>query len=387
MFTKIIAQRCALGAAIALPFLALGGSAYGQSGSPNLMASYICRPVVGSETSNARMNTQGTALLCHPFAVRLHMDDGSMKVIGNVTSRPLPGPDFSKALTAQQFNDAWNTWVQQKLQNPHRERQRLASFMTGMPKPGGGANAAVRPFRISVQQSDLDELRSRIRATRWPDRETVDDESQGVPLATIQGLARYWATEYDWRTCEARLNVLPQYLTEIDGLDIHFIHVRSPHENAMPLIVTHGWPGSIIEQLKIIEPLDGSRGKRGEPLGCVPRGDPLAAGLRFLRKAGYDRLGYCSHRTRLARSDETPWLRALRCSRRRFGSRRFERYGQAGSARVAGHPRQSSRHRAGRRRRITEGRISRRRPGSLKTSGAHTDNSTRCSARGAPTRV
>ena len=113
----------------------------------------------------------------------------------------------------------------------------------------------VRPFRIDVPEEDLVDLRRRIAATQWPEKETVADESQGVPLATIQELARYWATDYDWRTCEAKLNALPQFMTEIDGLDIHFIHVRSNHENALPLIVTHGWPGSIIEQLKILGPL------------------------------------------------------------------------------------------------------------------------------------
>ena len=113
----------------------------------------------------------------------------------------------------------------------------------------------VRPFRIDVPKEDLVELRRRIAATQWPERETVADESQGVPLATIQELARYWATDYDWRKCEAKLNALPQFMTEIDGLDIHFIHVRSEHEDALPLNVTHGWPGSIIEQLKIIGPL------------------------------------------------------------------------------------------------------------------------------------
>src|ERR671922_1977145 len=114
---------------------------------------------------------------------------------------------------------------------------------------------AIRPFHVNVPEAELTELRRRIDATRWPEPETVTDQSQGVQLATIQRLARHWATEYDWRKCEARLKALPQFMTEIDGLDIHFIHVRSKHENAMPLIVTHGWPGSIIEQLKIIEPL------------------------------------------------------------------------------------------------------------------------------------
>ena len=113
----------------------------------------------------------------------------------------------------------------------------------------------IRPFHVGMPEEAIADLRRRIAATRWPDGETVADDSQGVRLAMMQELARYWATDYDWRKCEARLNDLPNFMTEIDGLDIHFIHVRSQHENALPLIVTHGWPGSIIEQLKIIEPL------------------------------------------------------------------------------------------------------------------------------------
>jgi pimeloyl-ACP methyl ester carboxylesterase len=114
---------------------------------------------------------------------------------------------------------------------------------------------AIRPFQADVPEAELTELRRRILATKWPERETVTDVTQGVQLATIQALARYWATEYDWRKIEAKLNAHPQFITEIDGLGIHFIHVRSRHENALPLIVTHGWPGSIIEQMKIIDPL------------------------------------------------------------------------------------------------------------------------------------
>jgi pimeloyl-ACP methyl ester carboxylesterase len=114
---------------------------------------------------------------------------------------------------------------------------------------------AIRPFLVNVPEAELTELRKRIKATRWPERETVADASQGVQLATIQALARYWAKEYDWRACEARLNAVPQFITEIDGLDIHFIHVRSKHDKALPLVVTHGWPGSIVEQMKIIDPL------------------------------------------------------------------------------------------------------------------------------------
>ncbi len=113
----------------------------------------------------------------------------------------------------------------------------------------------IRPFHVDVPDEELTELRRRIAATRWPEKETVADQSQGVPLAMTQELARYWATEYDWRRCEERLNALPQFVTEIDGLDIHFIHVRSAHEDALPLIVNHGWPGSIIEQLKLVDPL------------------------------------------------------------------------------------------------------------------------------------
>jgi pimeloyl-ACP methyl ester carboxylesterase len=113
----------------------------------------------------------------------------------------------------------------------------------------------IRPFVIDVPEAALEDLRARIAATRWPEKEPVEDQSQGVQLATIQALARYWAEEYDWRTCEETLNALPNFITEIDGLDIHFIHVRSKHEDALPLIVTHGWPGSVIEQLKIIDPL------------------------------------------------------------------------------------------------------------------------------------
>src|SRR5438874_5347994 len=114
---------------------------------------------------------------------------------------------------------------------------------------------AIRELQVGFSDVDLDDLRRRIKATRWPERETVDDDSQGVPLALMRDLARYWASDYDWRKCEAKLNALPNFVTEIDGLDIHFIHVRSQHENALPMIVTHGWPGSIIEQMKIIEPL------------------------------------------------------------------------------------------------------------------------------------
>jgi pimeloyl-ACP methyl ester carboxylesterase len=167
---------------------------------------------------------------------------------------------------------------------------------------------AIREFHVNVPESELAELRRRIKATRWPDRETVSDATQGVQLATTQALAQYWATEYDWRKCEARLNALPQFITEIDDLDIHFIHVRSKHPNALPVIVTHGWPGSIVEQLKIIDPLTNPTAHGGSASDAfdvvVPSmpgygysGKPTAAGWNPVRIARawivlMKRLGY-----------------------------------------------------------------------------------------------
>jgi pimeloyl-ACP methyl ester carboxylesterase len=170
--------------------------------------------------------------------------------------------------------------------------------------------SGVRPFTIRVPEADLEDLRARVTATRWPDKETVDDASQGPQLATMQALADYWATEYDWRRCEARLNSFPQFLTRIDGLDIHFLHVRSKHEDALPLIVCHGWPGSIVEQLKIIEPLTDPTAHGGQASDAfhvvVPSmpgygysGKPTTTGwgperiarayVELMRRLGYDR--------------------------------------------------------------------------------------------------
>ena len=116
-------------------------------------------------------------------------------------------------------------------------------------------NTAIRPFHFEAPQAELVDLRNRITSTKWPEREQVTDASQGVQLATMQKLTQYWVDSHDWRKCEAKINALPNFITEIDGLDIHFIHVRSKHDNALPMIVTHGWPGSVIEQMKIIDPL------------------------------------------------------------------------------------------------------------------------------------
>jgi len=132
----------------------------------------------------------------------------------------------------------------------------MTSTTATQQRSGQAADAqTIRPFTVNVPEAELTELRKRVLAARLPERETVSDFSQGVPLDTVQKLARYWATEYDWRKVEARLNSVPNFITEIDGLDIHFIHVRSKHEDALPIIITHGWPGSVIEQLKLIEPL------------------------------------------------------------------------------------------------------------------------------------
>ena len=182
---------------------------------------------------------------------------------------------------------------------------------TEVAEQSGSAGTAIRQFHIGFPEEELADLRRRLNATRWPEHETVSDDSQGVPLAMMQDLARYWATDYDWRKCETRLNALPQFITEIDGLDIHFIHVRSQHEDALPLIVTHGWPGSIIEQLKIIEPLTNPTAHGGSAVGRVSSGDSLAAWPRVLRQADRYRLGSGPHRAGLGRADEAPRLRPV----------------------------------------------------------------------------
>ena len=146
------------------------------------------------------------------------------------------------------------------------------------------ADAAIRPFRAKFPNEALVDLRRRIAATRWPEHETVTNQSQGVQLATMLKLAHYWQTDYDWHRCEAKLNAVPQFVTEIDGLDIHFIHVRSKHENALPLIVTHGWPGSIIEQMKIIEPLTNPTAHGGRASDAFDLVIPSMPGYGFSAK-------------------------------------------------------------------------------------------------------
>jgi pimeloyl-ACP methyl ester carboxylesterase len=145
-------------------------------------------------------------------------------------------------------------------------------------------HSAIRPFQINVPDAELNELRRRVAAARLPEKETVSDFSQGVPLATVQKLARYWAAEYDWRKVEARLNAVPNFITEIDGLDIHFMHARSKHENALPIIITHGWPGSVIEQLKLIEPLTDPTAHGGTVADAFHVVIPSMAGYGFSGK-------------------------------------------------------------------------------------------------------
>src|SRR5215204_5406997 len=154
------------------------------------------------------------------------------------------------------------------------------------------ANAsAVRRLTIEIPEAEIEGLRARIEATRWPEKETVADPSQGVQLATMQALARYWGTDYDLRRFEARLNALPQFMTEIDGLDIHFLHVRSPHEHALPLIITHGWPGSVIEMLNVIGPLTDPTAHGGDAADAFDVVVPSMPGYGFSgkpRDTGWD---------------------------------------------------------------------------------------------------
>jgi pimeloyl-ACP methyl ester carboxylesterase len=159
-------------------------------------------------------------------------------------------------------------------------------------------NGAIRPYDLDIPQEDLDDLRRRIAATRWPSKELVADRSQGVQLATLQALARYWTSDYDWRKCEARLNALPQFTTQIDGVDIHFIHVKSPHENALPLIMTHGWPGSVIELLESIGPLTDPPAHGGRAEDAFHLVLPSLPGYGF--SAEPTELGWTQGRTGLA---------------------------------------------------------------------------------------
>ncbi len=211
------------------------------------------------------------------------------------------------------------------------------------------ADPAIRPFRIEVPEEEVVELRRRIAETRWPTQELVADRSQGVQLATIQELARYWGAGYDWRACEARLNALPQFMTEIDGVDIHFIHVKSPHEGALPLIMTHGWPGSVIELLEVVGPLTDPTSHGGRAEDAFDLVLPSLPGYGFSSEPAEARLGPKPHCARLGGADESPRLHPLRRPRRRRGLLRHRRDGPPGTRGPARHPPQLAPGGAGRR--------------------------------------
>src|SRR5918994_1978199 len=175
----------------------------------------------------------------------------------------------------------------------HRSHKEDAGSVTGAPQVvmdrAAENGTGIHPFRIEIPEADLAELRRRIEATRWPSEELVGDRSQGVQLATMQALARYWATDYDWRKVEAKLNALPQFTTEIDGVEIHFIHVRSQHENALPLIMTHGWPGSVIELLETIGPLTDPTAHGGKAEDAWEAARTAQAWAELMARLGYTR--------------------------------------------------------------------------------------------------
>ena len=152
--------------------------------------------------------------------------------------------------------------------------------------PGGEGDGPLRPYRVEIPEEQLDDLHDRLRRTRWPEAETVDDWSQGIPLAYVQELCRYWAQDYRWRETERRLNAFPQFLVAIDGLDHHFLHVRSPHPDALPLIITHGWPGSVVEFLKVIEPLTDPVKFGGDPADAFDVVCPSLPGYGFSEHPG-----------------------------------------------------------------------------------------------------
>ncbi len=204
----------------------------------------------------------------------------------------------------------------------------------------GGVSSTLRPISVHFPDADLADLRRRVVATRWPEKETVNDTTQGVRLATMQALAQYWANDYDWRRCEAQLNALPQFVTEIDGLDIHFIHVRSKHANALPVIITHGWPGSIIEQLKVIAPLTDPTAHGGTAAEAFDVVIPSLPGHGFSGKPTATGWDPTADRARLERADAAPGLHALHRPGRRLGQRGHRADGAANAAGPDRHPHQ-----------------------------------------------
>ena len=193
-----------------------------------------------------------------------------------------------------------------------------------MTAPTPPTSTLVRPFTVSISDSEIDDVKQRLARTRWPDPETVGDWSQGVRVNT-RSLVDYWESGYDWRRFESELNRFPQFLTEIDGLDIHFIHVRSKNPNAMPLILTHGWPGSIVEFLKLIGPLTDPVSFGGDAADSFDVVVPVAPRVRVLPEARGDRVDCIAHRKRVGGADEASRLHQMGRARRRLGCRRHHR--------------------------------------------------------------
>ena len=206
---------------------------------------------------------------------------------------------------------------------------------------------AITPFQVDVSDEALEDLRRRVAAIRSPSKELVTDRSQGVQLATIHELASYWATDYDWRRCEAKLNALPQFKTEIDGEAIHFLHVRSPHANALPLIITHGWPGSVIELLEIVGPLTAPTTHGGTRRGRVRPGAAIDRRVRLFRRADRARLECRPRCEGVGRADAPSRLFPLRRPGRRSGRRRHRRDGPPGTRGAGRHPHEPARVGAG----------------------------------------
>ena len=228
------------------------------------------------------------------------------------------------------------------------------------PREAPTEDKSIRPFRAKVSDETLADLRRRIQATRWPDKETVADRSQGAQLAELQELVRYWGGGYDWRKAEAKLNALPQFLTSIDGVDIHFIHVRSQHGNALPVIITHGWPGSVFEQIKLTGPLTDPTKYGGRAEDAFHVVIPFPTGLRLLGATDRGELGVGAHRRCVGRPHEAAGVHALCRAGRRLGGRRRPGDGAAGAGRIARHPHQpagggNERRRCGARRRARDG--------------------------------
>ena len=223
-----------------------------------------------------------------------------------------------------------------------------ADAVSSAPVASTNIDESIRPFRVHVPQAQLDDLRRRIAETRWPDKETVKDDSQGIQLAKVQELVRYWGTDYDWRKAEAQLNALPEFVTNIDGVDIQFIHVRSRYPNALPIILTHGWPGSTFEFIKAIGPLTDPVAYGGRPEDAFDVVIPSIPGYGFSGKPKDLGWGSRPYRTGVGRADEAPRIQAVRLAGRRPWLRHFRCAGPSGAPRSPCDPPQYAGYRSGR---------------------------------------